>query len=152
MMRFLPSFLSGISFSQMGTFFWWHNFHIIQLSVELMRHGLTPRQATRTAIERIVAKNPDFTGAVIAVNKRGRVGAAVWMNKTQETIFSIFHSPFRKAWKVFGLGSCCQSITYFSGLALSWHLAKRFVSAVARLILKFCMKSSKIPRNLLWLW
>jgi len=54
MMRFLPSFLS----------------------VELMRHGLTPRQATRTAIERIVAKNPDFTGAVIAVNKRGRVGAA----------------------------------------------------------------------------
>ena len=55
MMRFLPSFLA----------------------VELMRHGLPPREATRVAIERIVAKHPDFSGAVIAVNKRGRVGAAV---------------------------------------------------------------------------
>ena len=55
MMRFLPSFLA----------------------VELMRHGLPPKIATQTAMERIIAKHPDFSGAVIAVNKHGRVGAAV---------------------------------------------------------------------------
>ena len=54
MMRFLPSFLA----------------------VEQMRQGIPPKIAAQTAIERITAKHPNFSGAVVALNKRGVVGAA----------------------------------------------------------------------------
>lgn len=54
MMRFVPSFLA----------------------VELMRSGYSPQMAARTSLERIVSKHPDFSGAVVALSKEGRVGAA----------------------------------------------------------------------------
>ncbi|XP_011501284.1 PREDICTED: N(4)-(Beta-N-acetylglucosaminyl)-L-asparaginase-like [Ceratosolen solmsi marchali] len=54
MMRFLPSFLT----------------------VELMRQGMTPTTAAETAIKRIVKHYPNFSGAVIALNKNGRFGVA----------------------------------------------------------------------------
>lgn len=54
MMRFLPSFLA----------------------VEEMRRGATPSMAARTAIDRIAQHYPEFSGAVIALNKKGEYGAA----------------------------------------------------------------------------
>ncbi|XP_076252467.1 N(4)-(Beta-N-acetylglucosaminyl)-L-asparaginase-like [Rhynchophorus ferrugineus] len=54
MMRFLPSFLA----------------------VEQMRLGKTPEAAAQYAISRIAAKYPTFFGGIIAVNKKGIVGAA----------------------------------------------------------------------------
>ena len=41
-----------------------------------MRNGYPPALAARTAIERITAKYPKFSGAVIALNKEGIVGAS----------------------------------------------------------------------------
>ena len=41
-----------------------------------MRNGYPPEMAARTAIDRIVAKHPDFSGAVIALSKDGIVGAS----------------------------------------------------------------------------
>lgn len=52
MMRFLPSFLA----------------------VEEMRRGATPTEAARTAIRRIIKYYPNFSGALIAINKRGETG------------------------------------------------------------------------------
>ncbi|XP_014238281.1 N(4)-(Beta-N-acetylglucosaminyl)-L-asparaginase-like [Trichogramma pretiosum] len=54
MMRFLPSFLA----------------------VELMRQGQSPESATQAAIDRITKHYPNFSGAVIAVNKHGEFAAA----------------------------------------------------------------------------
>ena len=54
MMRFLPSYLA----------------------VELMRNGMPPKLSAQTAIERIINKHPDFSGALVPVNKAGRIGAA----------------------------------------------------------------------------
>ncbi|OXU18269.1 hypothetical protein TSAR_014327 [Trichomalopsis sarcophagae] len=54
MMRFLPSFLA----------------------VELMRQGSSPTSAAEAAIKRIVKHYPNFSGAVIALNKEGQFGAA----------------------------------------------------------------------------
>jgi len=54
MMRFLPTFLA----------------------VELMRQGSHPEASAQAAIRRIVAKHPNFSGGLVAVNKEGRVGAA----------------------------------------------------------------------------
>ncbi|KAK9876636.1 hypothetical protein WA026_014015 [Henosepilachna vigintioctopunctata] len=54
MMRFLPSFLA----------------------VEEMRRGRSPNEAAGIAISRIAEKFPNFSGALIAVNKRGEYGAA----------------------------------------------------------------------------
>ena len=49
------------------------------LVVELMRQGLTPEQACKTAVERIVAKNPEASQNLqvgfLALNKRGEHGA-----------------------------------------------------------------------------
>lgn len=56
MMRFLPSFLV----------------------VELMRSGLSVDQAVQTAIQRIAKFYPDFTGAVIGLDKKGRGAAACY--------------------------------------------------------------------------
>ena len=41
-----------------------------------MRNGYTPERAAKTAIERIVLKHPNFSGAVIALSKEGIVGAS----------------------------------------------------------------------------
>ena len=41
-----------------------------------MRNGYPPEMAARSAIDRIVAKHPSFSGAVIALNKEGIVGAS----------------------------------------------------------------------------
>ncbi|XP_022913427.2 N(4)-(Beta-N-acetylglucosaminyl)-L-asparaginase-like [Onthophagus taurus] len=54
MLRFVPSFLA----------------------VEEMRNGKTPKEAADEAIARISKHYPNFSGAVIAVNKNGEVGAA----------------------------------------------------------------------------
>ncbi|KAL0839356.1 hypothetical protein ABMA28_016091 [Loxostege sticticalis] len=54
MLRFLPSFLA----------------------VEEMRRGSSPTSAARVAVERIVAYYPDFMGAVVALSKVGKHGAA----------------------------------------------------------------------------
>ncbi|XP_039276431.1 N(4)-(Beta-N-acetylglucosaminyl)-L-asparaginase [Nilaparvata lugens] len=54
MMRYLPSFLA----------------------VEMMRMGMSPKQAAETAIKRISSRHPRFFGAVIAVNIYGDFGAA----------------------------------------------------------------------------
>lgn len=48
------------------------------LVVELMRQGKSPQEACETAIKRIIANSPnykDFQAAIIAVNKKGEVGA-----------------------------------------------------------------------------
>ena len=48
------------------------------LVVELMRRGLSPQDACRKALERIIEKSggkPDFQVAYIAVNRKGEVGA-----------------------------------------------------------------------------
>lgn len=54
LMRFLPSFLA----------------------VEEMRRGATPKDAAKTAIDRIARHYPKTMGAVVAVNKNGEYGAA----------------------------------------------------------------------------
>ncbi|KAL1114915.1 hypothetical protein AAG570_007739, partial [Ranatra chinensis] len=54
MMRFLPSFLM----------------------VEMMRNGTSPKDASTEAIRRITKYYPKFSGAVIAVNKKGKFSAA----------------------------------------------------------------------------
>ena len=41
-----------------------------------MRNGYPPELAARTAIERITDKYPQFSGAVIALHKEGKVGAS----------------------------------------------------------------------------
>lgn len=41
-----------------------------------MRRGSTPQEAARTAVSRIAKYYPDFSGAVIAVNKDGDYAAA----------------------------------------------------------------------------
>ncbi|XP_018348394.1 PREDICTED: N(4)-(Beta-N-acetylglucosaminyl)-L-asparaginase-like [Trachymyrmex septentrionalis] len=53
-MRFLPSFLA----------------------VEEMRHGASPMEAAKKAIDRITGHYRNFFGAVIALNKKGKYGAA----------------------------------------------------------------------------
>ena len=45
-------------------------------TVELMREGATPTEASRAAIDRIVAKGYHFDGGIIALAKDGRHGAA----------------------------------------------------------------------------
>lgn len=45
-------------------------------AVEVMRAGLSPEAAAQTAIDRVTAKYPDFVGAVVALDKEGRYGAA----------------------------------------------------------------------------
>ncbi|XP_043211109.1 N(4)-(Beta-N-acetylglucosaminyl)-L-asparaginase-like [Amphibalanus amphitrite] len=54
MMRFLPSFFA----------------------VEAMRSGAEPAEACRSALARIVARHPEFVGAMVALTKDGRHGAA----------------------------------------------------------------------------
>ena len=54
MMRFLPSFFA----------------------VEAMRGGAAPAEACRAALARIVARHPEFVGAMVAVARDGRHGAA----------------------------------------------------------------------------
>lgn len=46
------------------------------LAVEEMRRGSTPQEASRIAVSRIAKYYPDFSGAVIAVNKDGEYAAA----------------------------------------------------------------------------
>jgi len=41
-----------------------------------MKHGDTPTEAAQLAIDSIADYYPDFSGAVIAVNKYGHYGAA----------------------------------------------------------------------------
>ena len=45
-------------------------------AVESMRNGMDPSAAAQDAIERIVRKAPNFTGAVIAANKAGYFGTS----------------------------------------------------------------------------
>ncbi|CAG5104358.1 Similar to N(4)-(Beta-N-acetylglucosaminyl)-L-asparaginase (Fragment) (Spodoptera frugiperda) [Cotesia congregata] len=54
MMRFLPSFLA----------------------VEEMRRGASPSEAAEVAVTRIAKHYPNFSGAIIALNKNGEYGAA----------------------------------------------------------------------------
>ncbi|XP_060532214.1 N(4)-(Beta-N-acetylglucosaminyl)-L-asparaginase-like [Cylas formicarius] len=54
MMRFLPSFLA----------------------VEQMRLGRSPSKAAKISISRIAARFPNFFGGIIAVDKKGNIGAA----------------------------------------------------------------------------
>lgn len=52
-------------------------FHIFSfLAVESMRQGASAPKAANIAISRIAIKYPSFFGAVIAVDKKGNVGAA----------------------------------------------------------------------------
>jgi isoaspartyl peptidase/L-asparaginase-like protein (Ntn-hydrolase superfamily) len=46
------------------------------LAVEEMRYGATPKMAARIAIKRIAQHYPNFSGAVITLNRRGEYGAA----------------------------------------------------------------------------
>lgn len=41
-----------------------------------MRRGATPKQAATTAVRRIAKHYPEFSGAVIAMDKNGTFGAA----------------------------------------------------------------------------
>ena len=43
-------------------------------AVESMRNGMSPDQATKEAIKRIINKKPLFIGAVIAADKSGNHG------------------------------------------------------------------------------
>ncbi len=48
------------------------------LVVELMRQGLSPQDACKKALERIIDKHggkPDFQVGYVAVNKKGEIGA-----------------------------------------------------------------------------
>lgn len=48
------------------------------LVVELMRQGKSPQEACETAIKRIIGNSPDykdFQAAIIAINKKGKVGS-----------------------------------------------------------------------------
>jgi len=47
-------------------------------TVESMRIGMSPTDAAREALIRIAKKYPTFTGALIAVNKKGEFGGAAW--------------------------------------------------------------------------
>lgn len=40
-----------------------------------MRNGMKPDEAAQDAIQRIIKKNPDFVGAVVAANKAGDFGS-----------------------------------------------------------------------------
>ena len=42
-----------------------------------MRNGMKPEEAARDAIQRIIKKNPDFVGAVVAANKDGNFGLKI---------------------------------------------------------------------------
>lgn len=44
--------------------------------VESMRQGMTPENAARDALQRILKKYPKFNGALVGVHKSGEVGAA----------------------------------------------------------------------------
>ena len=46
------------------------------LAVESMRYGESPASAAEIAIRRIAKHYPNFSGAVIALNKFGQFGAA----------------------------------------------------------------------------
>ena len=46
------------------------------VAVEAMRSGLDPQMAAQSAIDRVTDKYPEFSGAVVALNKEGRYGAA----------------------------------------------------------------------------
>lgn len=46
--------------------------------VESMRQGLSPLQAAEDAIRRIATRFPTYVGAVVAVDKTGRLGAACY--------------------------------------------------------------------------
>lgn len=45
-------------------------------TVESMRNGMSPNEAAADSIKRIIKKYPIFSGAIIAANKTGQVGAA----------------------------------------------------------------------------
>lgn len=45
-------------------------------TVESMRNGMSPSEASEDALRRIVRKYPKFMGAIVAVDKNGRYGAA----------------------------------------------------------------------------
>lgn len=68
MMRFLPSFLA----------------------VEEMRRGASPQEAADTAVSRISAHYPTFSGAVIVVHRDGRYGVAC---NTLNTFPYVVHDP-----------------------------------------------------------
>ena len=44
--------------------------------MEMMRYGITPKSATMKLIARIASYYPQFSGAIIAVNKYGEFHAA----------------------------------------------------------------------------
>ncbi len=44
--------------------------------VESMRQGLAPLAAAQDAVRRIARRVPSYVGAVVAVSKDGRIGAA----------------------------------------------------------------------------
>jgi len=69
-----------------------------------MASGMTPEEAAKDALYRIVEKQPTFSGAIIALNKKGEFGAAVYgyssfsynvMNQQfdKPTIFTVY--PFK---------------------------------------------------------
>lgn len=73
MMRFLPSFLA----------------------VEFMRSGTEPSDAAEMAIKRIITHYPNFSGAVIAVNKNGVYGAACYgMNNFPYSVYTRENGQF----------------------------------------------------------
>jgi N4-(beta-N-acetylglucosaminyl)-L-asparaginase len=63
------------------------------LIVELMRNGKSPQQACRTALERIVHKQPqyakgnDFLAGFVALTKDGEIGAMSYRKGLQYTLF-----------------------------------------------------------------
>lgn len=68
-------------------------FHV----VELMREGLSPPEACRAALERMIKKNARTSAAIVALNKKGEFGAAqtgepfhyaIW-NKTTDQLLTI---------------------------------------------------------------
>jgi len=48
------------------------------LILEFMRNGQSPTQACETALRRIIPYYPNYTGAVIAINRTGDYGAAAY--------------------------------------------------------------------------
>lgn len=74
--------------------------------VELMRHGYTPQEACKLAVERIISKHPDMTGlqcGFIALDKNGNIGAySVYsgFNYAKMTTEGnvLVDSPFNRNW------------------------------------------------------
>lgn len=74
--------------------------------VECMRHGYTPEEACKEAVDRIIRKNKDLTGlqcGFIAINNKGEYGYYSVYNGfnvavKSESVDSLIDTPFDRSW------------------------------------------------------